>query len=152
MRWRRLSSSALASRRCHQGEVQRAGPAKPASRQGAPSPHCRRYPCCPQTAVSANCSKKRQHVKGQCLSASLQVNVDKPHFVSWRTSTERTPNKPVKFCPKAQLQLGICRMHHLLAMFLLWLGVFQTCFHPILLFDGLKCWYSCAFSNSLVLQ
>ncbi len=36
-------------------------------------------------------------------------------------------------------QLGICGMHPLLGVSLLWLGIFQICFFLLQLFDGLRC-------------
>ncbi len=55
-------------------------------------------------------------------------------------------------CPQGQLQLGVCRTHHLLAVSLLWLGIFHI--FPVhvqkklQLFDGFKFWCGWAFSNS----
>ena len=54
------------------------------------------------------------------------------------------------FCPEGMLQLWMCRMHHLLAMSLLWLNSCFLDFVKLHLFDGLTCWYVWAFSDYLV--
>ncbi len=54
------------------------------------------------------------------------------------------------FCPEVMFGLGVCGMHHLLAMSLLWLGIFQILLPPPkkLTVDSLKCSENWAFSDS----
>ena len=62
------------------------------------------------------------------------------------TSFELCSSRP-DFCPEGKLKLGICAMHHLLAVSLSWLDIFQILASWLLPFDG---WYGWVFSDSLV--
>ncbi len=83
--------------------------------------------------------------------STLQRTGDTTHakqtlLQGYTVQARQTSTKALFSRLKGQLQLGICERRHLLAVPLLFLGIF----HILQLGDGLRCWYGWAFSNSLM--
>ncbi len=91
-------------------------------------------PCNTKDRIGSNPGHCGQHThahkRGSSILVKRQLGAKKPFFAS--LCLQKHPH----FCPESMFQLGICRMHHLLAVSPLWLGIFQNFSHSDMTASG----------------